>query len=62
MPKNKILIEKALKDLELHIKMRFPEAEFLDGHILNVSLSEEEHEEYSKLYEECRKELKIQTS
>ena len=42
---------KQLKDHEIDIKFRFPEADFVDGKIINAEVSDEEREEYLKEYE-----------
>ena len=48
-------MDKELKDFELAIKMRCLTAEFIDGYILNVKLTEEEFEYYSEFYDEYHK-------
>ena len=51
------LIKKELEDFELDIKLRFKDAEFVDGFILNVNMEdigEEVLEEYNKKYNYLR--------
>lgn len=48
-------IAKELKDFELEIKQEYPEAEFVNGAILNAKVSEEKQEYYFKLYTEYLK-------
>lgn len=49
---NQKTIVKELKDFELEIKQKHPEAEFVNGTILNAKVSEEKQEYYFKLYTE----------
>lgn len=44
------LYEKELRDYELYIKSKYPEAHFVDGIILDAKVTEEEREYYEKVY------------